>query len=443
MKFPMSKLTSNNIHHLLILLGIFLGYSGQAFSQSKNSPFMAELSVSFMDYQALQSGEFFNYRQFDPGINMAGHMYLGRALNLSLNTAFAPEVDWITEEGQIRSTSLLDVSGFLQLKSNGTIFEEDALFAPYLATGFGMNTASNNIRLYVPATLGVRLQVSENFSLNFAATYKQKISANKFQHMAYTAGFVFAMSSKPTPVDTFMPPPDPEPPLAANADSDGDGVLDEDDLCPNVKGKVMYLGCPDGVDDETEEVITDLAEEPTTIDVGSQEEIQTDNQLYGANIQEERPKKEIEVGNDRPAAPISRRDLDELEFAMKNIYFEPASDKLKPESLPVLEDVARIMRKYPDYSLEVLGYTDNSGNYQNNVILSVMRAYRVKYYLVNQLDISMSRIASDGYTPDKPGYNKDNTSGRAKDRRVELKMLPTSEMRKDMFRGQEMFESKN
>ncbi|MCI4670148.1 MAG: OmpA family protein [Bacteroidia bacterium] len=403
---------------------------------------MAELSVTFMDYRALQTNNFFEYKQFDPGITMAGHAYLNKALNLSINTSFVPEVDWIDDEGIIKATSLLDANALLQFKTNGTIFEEDALIAPYLATGFGVNSASNVVRLYVPATLGIKLQVNENFSLNFAATYKQRLVQNQFQHMAYTAGFVFGMpSNKKKDEKEFEPKKnkkDNKSLALANMDSDGDGVSDEDDLCPDVKGKVMYLGCPEGVGKTT-------TTEVTTNETKPKEEIKDTefvepktqpNDMFGsAMIKDEKKKSKKPETKVEPLKEITPEDLEMLEFAMKNIYFEPASDKLKPESYPVLADVAKLMDKYKGYSLEVLGHTDNSGNHQNNVILSVMRAYRVKYYLVNQMGIKMSRIASDGQSSKNPSYDNSTAEGRAKNRRVDLKMIPSSEVKTSMFRG--------
>lgn len=441
---------------LLTFLGLSSFFLSTSRAQSNKSPFMAELSVTFMDYRALQTNDFFQYKQFDPGITMAGHAYLNKALNLSINTSFVPEVDWITEENQIKATSLLDANALLQFKSNGTFLEEDALIAPYLATGFGVNSASNNVRLYIPATLGLKLQVNENFSLNFAATYKQRLRENQFQHMAYTAGFVFAMpSNKKKEKDDDLPPPPPKKKKKNNAvamsemDSDGDGVSDEDDLCPNVKGKVMYLGCPEGVGKtETVEVATNeskpISNKPlvnTTPD--SEFSKENENSLSANMIEDEKAKAEEKpntIETNKPLERISNDDLEALDFAMKNIFFEPASDKLKPESYPVLEDVARLMKKYDGYSLQVLGYTDNSGNHQNNVILSVMRAYRVKYHLVNQQGVKMSRIISDGNNSEKSAYDNNTAAGRAKNRRVELTMIPSSEIKDSMFRGPDLYE---
>lgn len=452
---------------LLTFLGLSSFFLSAALGQSNNSPFMAELSVTFMDYRALQNNNFFEYKQFDPGITMAGHAYLNKALNLSVSTSFVPEVDWVTEEGQIKATSLLDANALLQFKSNGTFLEEDALVAPYLATGFGVNSASNNVRLYIPATLGIKLQVNENFSLNFAATYKQRLKENHFQHMAYTAGFVFAMpSNKKDDGDDDLPIKktkiEKNSIALSEMDTDGDGVSDEDDLCPDVKGKVMYLGCPEGVgktENEGTAVVTNESKPPKTNPVvNTTPELKTEKKpmdnsddLYGASMIQDEGKKEEKkqhtfTNNEaKPLQQITPEDLEALEFAMKNIFFEPASDKLKPESFPVLEDVARLMEKYDGYSLEVLGHTDNSGNYQNNVILSVMRAYRVKYHLVNQLGVSMSRITSDGDNPDKAKYDNGTAEGRAKNRRVDLKMIPSSEVKKSMFRGpnlDELFKDK-
>ncbi|MEO0897093.1 MAG: OmpA family protein [Bacteroidota bacterium] len=416
------------------LILISLGMTGwvNTHAQSSQSPNMAELSVTFMDYRALQGENIFQYKMFDPGITMAGHRYLNRALNLSIATTFVPEVDWVTDEGQYRATSLFDVGAMLQFKTNGTLFEEDALVAPYLGTGFGVNSASNNVRMYIPATLGMKLQVSQNFSVHFAATYKQRLSQQQAQHMAYTAGFVFAMSKKAPkkPIEDDDPIIDDRPPVANANDRDQDGVPDIDDLCPDVKGKIMYLGCPEGTpkpgEEEEDEGIAVIEDVEENNDYTSRP---SNNNDIIINDRPNNPPK-----SKAPPRPISERDKEFLSYAMSQIFFESGSDKIKSESYPILDKVGNIMDKYPAYSLEVMGHTDNRGNAQNNIILSVMRAYRVKYYLVNQRGISMSRITSDGYA--SSGSNSNQTADeRAKNRRVDLKMKPSSEIQKNMFRG--------
>jgi len=89
----------------------------------------------------------------------------------------------------------------------------------------------------------------------------------------------------------------------------------------------------------------------------------------------------------------------------------------------VLDRVAEILKKYPDYKLKVSGYTDNQGGEKTNKILSVTRAFNVKRYLVYQKDIPLSRIISNGYSSAKPIADNSTPVGRSKNRRVEFELV--------------------
>lgn len=56
-------------------------------------------------------------------------------------------------------------------------------------------------------------------------------------------------------------------------------------------------------------------------------------------------------------------------------------------------------------------------------MLSVKRAFKVKYYLVYQKGIRMARISSDGYGDASPISTNDSAEGRKQNRRVELRMF--------------------
>jgi outer membrane protein OmpA-like peptidoglycan-associated protein len=102
------------------------------------------------------------------------------------------------------------------------------------------------------------------------------------------------------------------------------------------------------------------------------------------------------------------------------IYFDFASDHLKRESTPVLDEIAQIMQKHPDWKLSVSGHTDNIGGDAYNLDLSKRRAAAVKQALVARYHIAPDRLTTDGYGPSGPVDTNDTLEGRARNRRVEL-----------------------
>ncbi|MEO1217446.1 MAG: OmpA family protein [Bacteroidota bacterium] len=425
-----------NLRFSIVILVVLLVSSFQVHAQTSQTPVTTGLSASFLDYQGPLTGNYTDFNSFNPGITIGANAFLSEALNFGLNTTFVPQTTYPVTQTETIGTSLIDVNALLQLKSNGTIFQEESFFAPYLSVGFGLNTASNNLRLYVPGAFGIRLRMSKNFALNFEGMYKYGIGEGNFQPLTYSAGFVFALPANPkkVPPKQQKQPKKEEMPIASNADADNDGVLDRDDLCPNEPGRAMFLGCPED-ESAKEEKPSDIAltqdNELENTQGSESMSIVEDNQPQPAQIEnyEETPA-EIYTEQDTykentytEGQGISSADQSILNTAMRNILFEPASDELTYESYPVLDQVADLMNKYPNHSLEVHGFTDNTGKSKDNKVLSVKRAYKVKYYLVYQKGIRMARISSDGYGDASPISTNDSAEGRKQNRRVELRMF--------------------
>jgi outer membrane protein OmpA-like peptidoglycan-associated protein len=102
------------------------------------------------------------------------------------------------------------------------------------------------------------------------------------------------------------------------------------------------------------------------------------------------------------------------------IYFDFNKDTLKPESQPVLNEIAQAMTHNPDWKLTVEGHTDNIGGDPYNLELSNRRAAAVKQALVSQFDIAADRLLTGGFGASRPIETNDTLEGRARNRRVEL-----------------------
>jgi outer membrane protein OmpA-like peptidoglycan-associated protein len=102
------------------------------------------------------------------------------------------------------------------------------------------------------------------------------------------------------------------------------------------------------------------------------------------------------------------------------IYFDFASDKLRPESAPVLAEIASVLKNNPTWKLHVNGHTDNIGGDAYNLDLSNRRAAAVKQALVTQYQIDPARLDPQGFGATQPKESNDTLAGRARNRRVEL-----------------------
>jgi len=108
--------------------------------------------------------------------------------------------------------------------------------------------------------------------------------------------------------------------------------------------------------------------------------------------------------------------------AVKGINFANGKADLLPSSNKVLDEIVTVLKNYPDVKIEIQGHTDNNGERNKNIDLSQARAASVRTYLVTH-GIDEKRITSVGFGPDKPVADNKNAAGKAKNRRVEFKLI--------------------
>jgi OmpA-OmpF porin, OOP family len=101
------------------------------------------------------------------------------------------------------------------------------------------------------------------------------------------------------------------------------------------------------------------------------------------------------------------------------INFDTGKALMKPESSPIIGQIAAMMKNSPDLELSVEGHTDNIGDPQENQTLSEERAKAVVSAIV-QKGVDASRLTAVGFGQNKPVTDNTSEEGRAKNRRVEL-----------------------
>jgi outer membrane protein OmpA-like peptidoglycan-associated protein len=107
---------------------------------------------------------------------------------------------------------------------------------------------------------------------------------------------------------------------------------------------------------------------------------------------------------------------------LNNILFESGKDVLTQSSYSELNRLLAFMQDNPAVKVEISGHTDITGGAALNLRLSNDRARAVVNYLVGK-GISSSRITYRGYGSSQPVATNSTPAGRAKNRRVELKIL--------------------
>jgi outer membrane protein OmpA-like peptidoglycan-associated protein len=108
------------------------------------------------------------------------------------------------------------------------------------------------------------------------------------------------------------------------------------------------------------------------------------------------------------------------------VTFDVGSYSLKPEFRATLDQVAQSIVQYPNSLIDVYGHTDSTGSDSYNQTLSENRARTVAAYLTSR-GVGAARIRSQGFGETMPVADNATDAGRAKNRRVEIKIVPVTQ----------------
>jgi OOP family OmpA-OmpF porin len=111
---------------------------------------------------------------------------------------------------------------------------------------------------------------------------------------------------------------------------------------------------------------------------------------------------------------------------LHTILFETNSNRIQSSSYVYLDSIAYFLVKIPTVTIEVSGYTDNTGNASANLRLSQSRANAVRDYLARVMKIAPTQIQAVGYGQTASIAPNNTEQGRARNRRVELTFLDLS-----------------
>ncbi len=206
-------------------------------------------------------------------------------------------------------------------------------------------------------------------------------------------------------------------------DNDGDGIVDKVDACPATPGPIENRGCP--VLDQDGDGVPD-AEDKCPAQAGPRD--------HGGCPVLDRDKDGVEDDKDKcpdvPGLPpdgcpkkYTLVEVKKDRIAIKQqVHFASAKWKVLPDSFPLLDQVAQVLKDYPAMRVSVEGHTDTVGAEAMNMKLSQARADEVRAYLVKK-GVAAERLEAIGFGPTKPIASNKVETGRAQNRRTEFRIV--------------------
>jgi OmpA-OmpF porin, OOP family len=117
----------------------------------------------------------------------------------------------------------------------------------------------------------------------------------------------------------------------------------------------------------------------------------------------------------------SRSVNDTTWFDFDRLNFATGSATILPESQEQLDNIAEVLRAYPNVTVKVGGYTDNTGDPAANMRLSQSRAESVRTALIGR-GIGAARMVAEGYGDKHAVADNATPDGRARNRRIALRV---------------------
>ena len=147
--------------------------------------------------------------------------------------------------------------------------------------------------------------------------------------------------------------------------------------------------------------------------------------LAGGGIGAYQDRQEAELRRETAGTGIDvSRDGDVIKLNLPDgVTFDFAKYDLKPQFYPALNTIASTLKEYNQTIVEVSGHTDSIGSDAANQVLSERRANAVSSYLIGQ-GVVRERFEVVGMGERYPVASNDTDSGRALNRRVEIRLLP-------------------
>ena len=108
------------------------------------------------------------------------------------------------------------------------------------------------------------------------------------------------------------------------------------------------------------------------------------------------------------------------------LLFDSGKSEIRQDAYPLIDKIGAILTNYKSNIIEIEGHTDNvpisNAKYENNDVLSMYRALNVADYIRSITDLDPGLIKSSGRGEYVPVADNSTPEGRARNRRVEIKI---------------------
>lgn len=150
--------------------------------------------------------------------------------------------------------------------------------------------------------------------------------------------------------------------------------------------------------------------------------------LIGNKMDKQAKKIETEI----PGATVERIDDGIVVTFDENsgVYFDTNKSNINTKSQETLNKLSDVFLEFPDTNILVVGHTDSSGKDEYNMTLSEKRALSVTDYLMSK-GLVKDRFQTLWYGETQPKYDNTTAEGRAKNRRVNVAIVPNDKMVND------------
>jgi outer membrane protein OmpA-like peptidoglycan-associated protein len=337
------------------------------------------------------------------------------------------------------------------------LFGETGWFDPFVFLGANYTSIDRNdgqSELMAQAGLGFNVWFNDNIGLTFTSGSNIGFAENMRSHFQNTAGLTFKFGGKDTDGDGVYDKDDACPEAAGLAefngcpDADGDGVKDSDDACPNVAGLAAMNGCPDsdgdgvadkddmcpnakgtkannGCPDTDGDGVVDKDDKCVTVAGPAANAGCPWPDTDGDGVLDKDDKCMNEAGpasNNGCLEAVITKDAEQaLSEHANDILFNTGKSSFQPGVTGKLDLIAEVMKNYPKATFEIEGHTDSTGSNATNNRVSQTRSDAVMNYLVGK-GVDSSRVKAVGYGESNPIADNKTRAGRAKNRRVEIRV---------------------
>jgi len=327
-------------------------------------------------------------------------------------------------------------------------------FNPFVYLGTGYTSLAGEGELMLNVGFGLNVWLTETVGLVYQTGTKQDFSNVVPSHYQHSLGIAIKFGGVDTDGDGVYDKYDacPEVPgleeFQGCPETDGDGIIDKEDACPDVSGLATLNGCPDadadGIADKDDLCPNDKGTKanggcPDSDGDGIVDKDDTcptkegpkanggcpwpDTDGDGVLDKDDGCVDEVGPASNKgcPEPIITKAAESEMMELAKSILFDTGMATFKKDGSEKLDGIIKIMKMFMKATFVIEGHADSTGNKVLNDKLSVKRALGVQGYLIKG-GVEPTRLETKGYGQTKPIDSNSTVEGRAKNRRVEIRV---------------------